>query len=386
MKLNAYFEPVSVEADYRLGKKSSFGPSIDSNQGESFPDWANSDIAIMGVSEFRNAHLTNSNISADQARRSLYGLSNVARNMNICDLGNLKEGNTVRDSYAALRDVMAELLESNTFPLVIGGSSDLAEAMFRAYETNKKSVNLTAIDNRPGLSGNHYDDLKSNSYLNSIISSKSKYLFNFTNIGYQSCFTSGDEIKLLEDLLFDIFRLGVARKALREMEPVMRDTDMLMISMSSLRQSDAPAAMFPSPNGFSGEELCQLSWYAGKSERLSSLALFDWYHSNDMRYHTAQQAAQIAWYFIDGFYKRKDEYPFNPSKDSVKYIVNITGHGTGNEIVFYKSSRTERWWMEVPSSKLPGNLLLACSYEDYMKACSQEVPERWWQNFKKINH
>ncbi len=387
MNLKDYFDPVSVEADYRLGEKSSFGPQAKKNlTGNKFPDWAKADIAIIGVSEFRNVHLENSALAATQARKALYELSAVHNKMNIADLGDLKTGNTINDSFAGLRDVMSALLEKNTLPLVIGGNRELTLAMFRSYENNKKTINLTSVDSRAGLAGNSFHGEMTTSCLNNIISSKSKYLFNYTNIGYQSYFTGNDEINLMDDLLFDSFRLGAVKESLKEMEPVLRDTDLLTISMSSIRQSDAPAAIFPSPNGFSGEEVCQLAFYAGRSERPSSLALFDWYAEYDRRSHTAHQAAQAAWYFIDGFYKRKGEYPFNPSINCTKFIVNVTGKGNENEIIFYKSTRTGRWWMEVPSSKLPRGLIIACSYEDYQRACLKEIPDRWWQNFKKINH
>lgn len=384
MELIDYFDPVSVKGDYRLGEKIAFGTHVQKHlSGEKFPLWEKSDMALIGISEYRGSHLGNCSIAADQARKCLYELSQTDR-MKITDLGNLRAGKTIDDSLAALRDIVAELLAKNTLPLILGGSRDMTLGMFRAYEKRKKTINLTSVDNRAGMSGSHYPDSIEHSCLSRIISSKSKYLFNYSNIGYQSCFSEPDEARLMEDLMFDTFRLGMIRDNLKETEPVIRDTDLLIISMSAIRQSDAPAALFPSPNGFTGEEVCQLAWYGGKSERLTSLALSDWYAEYDRRSHTARQAAQIAWYFIDGYYKRKGEYPFNPSKECTKYIVNLTR--TGNDIVFYKSSRSERWWMEVPSSKLPGSLMVACSYEDYRSACRQEVPERWWQNFKKVNH
>jgi formiminoglutamase len=189
--------------------------------------------------------------------------------MKIADLGNLRTGTTTDDSLAALRDMVSVLLtENKTIPLILGGTRDLTLGMFRAYEQNERTINLTAVDSQPGtgilsLPGN----VKEKSYLSSIISSRSKYLFNYSNIGYQSYFAGTDETNLLDDMLFDFFRLGMARENLTEMEPVIRDTDLLMISMSSVRQSDAPASIFPSPNGFTGEEVCQLAWYGGKSER-----------------------------------------------------------------------------------------------------------------------
>lgn len=385
MKIRDYFDPVSVDADYRLGERNSFGSHVNKYQdGNKFPDWAKADIAIIGISEYRTIQKNNSTDAACRARKSLYELSAVNTGMKIADLGNLREGKTADDSMAALRDVMAEILGKNTLPLLLGGGRDLTLAMFRAYEQNNMTINLTAVDSRAGLAGEHFTDTLEQSYLSRIVSSRSKHLFNYTNIGYQSYFAGGGETGLLEDMLFDFFRLGMVRENIRETEPVLRDTDLLMISMSSVRQSDAPAALFPSPNGFFGEELCQLAWYGGKSERLTGFAVCDWYGEYDRRGHTARLAAQAAWYFIEGYYKRTNEYPFNPSKECTKYIVNISGPGT--EIVFYKSTVTDRWWMEVPSSKLPGSLMVACSHEDYQRACREEVPERWWQNFKKINH
>jgi formiminoglutamase len=385
MEIQDYFDPVSVITDYRLGEKNVLGTIVQKNlPAKQFPDWENADIAVLGISEYRYAFKNNSTGAADQARKCLYELSRLSNKMKIADLGNLREGKTIEDSMAALRDITALLLEKKTLPLLLGGTRDMALGMYGAYEKNKKTVNLTAVDSRPGLASDHYDEISRSSYLSSIISSKSKYLFNYSNIGYQSYFAGIAETNLLEDLLFDFFRLGMVRENLAEMEPVLRDTDLMLISMSSVRQSDSPASIFPSPNGLTGEELCQLAWYSGQSEKLSSIAICDWHPQYDPRHHTAHLAAQAAWYFIDGFYKRNSEYPFNREENCTKYILTLSG--SGNEITFYKSNRSERWWMEVPSSKLPSGLMVACSYHDYQKACRQEVPERWWRNFKKINH
>ena len=54
------------------------------------------------------------------------------------------------------------------------------------------------------------------------------------------------------------------------------------------------------------------------------------------------------------------------------------------ELVFYKSNITGRWWIEIPfltngNNKLKRNTLLSCMHEDYLAACEQEIPERWWK-------
>ena len=385
MDIKDYFEPVTIKAHYRRGEKNALGTYTEQYiPYKDFPAWENADIVIFGLSDYRSIQLDECPDASNQARKCLYELTPPVGKMKIADLGNLITGKTIEDTFAAIRDITSLIIENGKIPLIFGGTKDLALGLFNGYEKNEMTVNLTALDSMPGLSSYHNDKVKRKSYLSRIISSRSKFLFNYTSIGYQSYFAGVDEINILDDMQFDSFRLGKVRENISEMEPVMRDTDLLVISMSSIRQADAPASLFPSPNGFTGEEACQLAWYGGTSERLSSIALFDWHSKYDSRFHTAHQAAHIAWYFIEGYYKRRGEYPFNSSKDCTKYIVNLSG--AGNNIVFYKSQKSERWWMEIPSSRLPSSLMVACSFEDYQKACRQEVPDRWWQNFKKTNY
>ena len=42
------------------------------------------------------------------------------------------------------------------------------------------------------------------------------------------------------------------------------------------------------------------------------------------------------------------------------------------ETTFLQSKKTNRWWMQLPDQKY-----IACSYQDYLQASSNEVPERW---------
>jgi hypothetical protein len=55
---------------------------------------------------------------------------------------------------------------------------------------------------------------------------------------------------------------------------------------------------------------------------------------------------------------------------------------------FYKSDKTDRWWIEIPfisngNNKQKRNTLLPCSYDEYLGACNQELPERWWKAQRK---
>ena len=110
--------------------------------------------------------------------------------------------------------------------------------------------------------------------------------------------------------IFESIRLGDARKEIRETEPLIRDSVFVSIDMGAVRHADAPGASTPSPNGFFGDELCQLSRYAGLSEQPSVLGIFELNPSSDTNGQTAHLAAQTAWYFLDGYAHRIPENPF----------------------------------------------------------------------------
>ena len=70
----------------------------------------------------------------------------------------------------------------------------------------------------------------------------------------------------------------------------------------------------------------------------------------------------------------------------LKYHVSMKQ--AEQEIIFYKSEKSDRWWMEVPmpndKTRYERHHLVPCSYRDYETACRDEMPERWWQTYQKL--
>ncbi len=90
---------------------------------------------------------------------------------------------------------------------------------------------------------------------------------------------------------------------------------------------------------------------------------------------TASVMATMIWYFIDGFYNRKDSGKFE-SSNYVKYSVSLEGHK--DTLTFYKSKVTEKWWMAVTyGTKHQETAYIPCSYADYQKSINGDFPERW---------
>jgi arginase family enzyme len=384
---NEYFESAEFsEAEFNfLSDSESLFFSIDKNMPKTpVQSIEKYHIAIFGITEDRASYNKGCGKAVNSVRRELYKLYKPFDNISIIDLGNLKNGKTVKDTYAAAKDVVFELLKANVIPLIIGGSQDLSLPVFYAYEKLKKAINITSVDSRFDL-GNAEEELNSKTWLSKIVLSKSKYLFNFTNIGYQTYYVPQKEIGLMKKLFFDIIRLGAARSELHETEPYLRDSDFVSVDISSIKQSDAPASSNPSVNGFCGDEICQIAKYAGSSETLTCFGIFELNPLFDVHNQTAELAAQVIWHFVQGFYLRQNEFPKTNDKYFKKFI--ISPDKSDQKIVFLKSEKSNRWWLEIPyiEKKKEKKIIKACSYSDYIKATENELPDKWWKYYQKLN-
>lgn len=351
-----------------LGKKVVFHTKTD------FPILDNISIAIFTVNEHRGAEKDNDDFSFDNFRKKFYSLYPGNWNTSIVDLGNIEAGASIEDTYFVVKSLVAELIKKRIIPIVIGGSQDLTYSMYRAYDNLDQMVNLVAVDNQ-------FDFAKetnkiSESFLSKVIVEEPNNLFNYSNLGYQTYFNSQEEIDLIEKLYFEAYRLGEVSNNIVVAEPVFRDADLVSIDMNVVQSSYSGNFDVFNPNGFTGKEICALSRYAGISDKVTSFGVFDFNPNKN----EAMLVSQILWYFIEGFCFRSHEYPFGTKENYIKYIVPIDDE----ELVFFKSNKTERWWIEIPfltnvNNKLKRNTLLPCTHEDYLAACEQEIPERWWK-------
>ncbi|MDA3907052.1 MAG: formimidoylglutamase [Bacteroidales bacterium] len=391
MDISHYFEPINTEyfffQQYEATKR--FGNIIQRfDEQEVFPDLAKAKIALVGVGEERNA-VNNEGCGngMDSIRNYFYNLFAGNYNAEVVDLGNIRIGHDTKDTYYALSTVTAYLLENNIVPIIIGGSQDLTLANYQAYENLGQIINIVAIDNQFDLGENDHD-LNSKSYLSRIILHQPNYLFNYTNLGFQTYFVNPNAVKLMKNLFFDTYRLGNVRAKMEEVEPMVRNADMISIDISAVRQSDAPGNANASPNGFSGEELCQITRYAGLSEKLSSIGFYEYNPEFDKNGQTAHLIAQMIWYFIDGYYSRLNDFPVDKnSKEYKKFMVKLSDREDG--LVFFKSKKSDRWWMEVDcastiKAKYERHYLVPCSQSDYEYALEDDIPDRWWQAYQKL--
>lgn len=386
-ELEMYFHPVVTGENNPINGRRLGSVITVHTQELGFPDLAGTDIALFGVEEDRQS-IGNEGCrkAADAIRPYLYQLFPGNYQARIVDLGNIIMGKEPSDTQFAVTTVVRNLLKSGVVPLIIGGGQDITYAAYKAYKDLNQIINIATIDNLFDL-GETEDQLNSRSYLSHIILHKPNFLFNFTNIGYQTYLVDHGAIDLMRELFFDICRLGVAQGALQEVEPLVRNADMLSFDISAIRQSDAPANANASPNGFYGEEACQILRYAGLSEKLSCIGFYEMNPEYDRQGQTAQLLAQMIWHFIDGFYHRQKDHPSRDPEGFIRYNVQLTSRN--EDIIFYRSKKTDRWWMEVKCTegireKFRHHYQVPCSYNDYQTALADEIPDRWWQAFQKL--
>jgi arginase family enzyme len=390
MDLSIYLSPIELP-EYNIDGNSNekrIGDFVKIHTTEyGFPDLDSVHIAIFGVNESRlsiNNHGTSK--AADAVRKYFYRLYPVSSKIKVVDLGNINAGHDIEDTYFAVKTVAETLMKRKIVPIIIGGSQDITYANYLAYENMGQIINITSVDSSFDL-GNAEENFNSRSYLSKIILHQPNFLFNFTNIGYQTYFVNQDAVQLMRNLYFDVYRLGQIRNNMEDVEPLVRNADMLSFDISSIRQAEAPANANASPNGFDGEEACKIARYAGLSDKLTSFGLYEINPDLDQNGHTAHLAAHIIWYFIDGYYQRKGDFPHKQKKDYLKYIVGMEDNE--HEIVFYKSKRSGRWWMQVPlnnpmQGKYERHFMVPCSFKDYETANNNEIPDRWWQVYQKL--
>jgi formiminoglutamase len=330
------------------------------------PDITEADIVFVGVNETRGSGAFDNTISAaDAIRKQLYQLHYWHTDVIIADIGNIKTGATLNDSYAAVKTVLAELLRMKKTIVILGGSHDITLAQYFAYKELQQIVEATCIDATINLKGEN--PLRSENFLLEMLTGEPNLVKHYNHIGFQSYFVHPRMLETMDKLRFDCYRVGAARENLEEMEPVIRNTHLLSFDISAIKYSDSPAST-ESPNGFTGEEACILARFAGLSDKVNSFGIYGYLPQQDLHELSAKQISQMLWYFIDGKNRSKQEASIEDRDYFNEY------HTSFNEVesVFLQSKKTGRWWMQLPNKKI-----IPCSYNDYVQASRNEIPERW---------
>nr|WKN39667.1 formimidoylglutamase [Tunicatimonas sp. TK19036] len=388
MSLSIFFRPVDASVYEWVSTRNTVFKTIDVYTDD-FPNYAEADIALIGLNEHRGSEF-NEGITraADVVRQAFYRLKKGSGAYKVIDLGNLVNGHNLEETYGRVREVCETLISYNTFPVLIGGSHDLDYGQYQAYETMEKLITILSVDayiDIEKLTDSQDTQKPYQHHLHKILMHDPNYLLNYSHLGYQSYLVDAEVPGLLDKFYFDTYRLGLVNQSLSTMEPVLRSADMLSFDISAIKSADAPGHARAQPFGLTGQEACQLCWYAGHSERLTSAGFYEYNPDfDDEKQTTAAVMAVMIWYLIEGFYHRTYEEDFE-SNDFIKYLVPLPI--PPEQIVFYKAKKNEKWWMEIPTPQVERmkerKSIVPCDPSDYEMATNGEIPDRWIQTQAK---
>lgn len=356
------FHEISLNEGYKDGQLG----KIIKVYSEAFPDLDEVQVVIVGCGEQRGSGLIHGHSQApDLVRRHFYSLYYWHQDVTIADIGNIQAGSLYTDSYAALKTVCSELVTDGKTVIILGGSHDLALSQYQAYAENKRSIEATGVDALIDL--NLESPFRHENFLMEMLTGEPNYIRHYNHIGFQSYFVHPRMLETMDKLRFDCYRVGTVKESIDEMEPVIRNSDMISFDLTAMASAYAPSNTL-SPNGLNGEEACVLMRYAGMSPNISSIGIYGYDAQHDRDDLTAKQISHMLWYVLDGKSRGFREAALDQKESFNEYHMAFAEVDT----VFLQSKKTGRWWMQLPDKKF-----IACSYKDYLLASSNEIPERW---------
>lgn len=333
---------------------------------EEFPDISAADIVLVGCGEMRGMGIAHADSDAPNViRKEFYGLYHWHSEVKVADVGNIKRGATLEDTYAALKSVVCELIENGKRVVILGGSHDVTIAQYQAYVSLEKLIEVTCVDARIDLDMDSV--FPADHFLMDLLTGEPNFIRHYNHIGFQSYLVHPQMLETIDKLRFDCYRVGKVKENLDEMEPAIRSSSLFSFDIAAIQHAHAPANRL-TPNGFTGEEACTLMQYAGMSSTVSSIGIYGYAPGLDEHNLTAKQISHMLWYLMDGVNKSKEEANFEDRNEFNEFVLAFAEV----DITFLQSKRTGRWWMKMPDEKF-----IACSKVDYLIASNNEIPERW---------
>ena len=298
---------------------------------------------------------------ADSIRRELYKTSFAFNNIYLADLGNVRN-----NSPEFILPILQEFLMQNINIIILGSNKQQFDSQLKAFENN--FLNIGFIEK----AGDIIFDKDTQSLIkNSNSIHKAKLL------GYQTHLLNNE--KLTDALYSHSMRLGQYRNNYREIEPVLRDVDLLMFNMDSIRYSEVPGIKNTSPSGLTSEEACQILKYLGLNTKINIIDIIGYDQKFDFHNQGAMMVSQLIWYYLDGIDQQISDDIFDTSSMS-NYVVELNDYDFS--LNFFQSKKTGRWWIEVPNSNDKPSYYLPCSQEDYNKATKNEISNRIFNELK----
>ena len=144
MKLiRPYFKAVNSDLyeDKDRWETTQIGRNIETHTKDFFPDVKFAEIAVFNIPEYEGSGNTLS--ESDCKIRALFYAFHHHNLPKVVDLGILELMPSRKETFNIIEIVCKELLRNGIIPFIIGGGHDLSYAVYKAYASLDKFINLT---------------------------------------------------------------------------------------------------------------------------------------------------------------------------------------------------------------------------------------------------
>ena len=270
---------------------------------------------------------------------------------------------TTADHLSSLIPILDEASKDDTITIVLSADKATIKACYDAlqFADSYFSVALTQPDAGDGTAG-------------VFMELRQPWLHRLSLLGTQAHRVDNEFMAQNEPLGLNSYRLGALRHDLSQVEPDIRSADLCGIDLNAMKHGDAPIQQKPSAVGLNTEEMCQITYYAGKAERNRVICMHGFQHE------TTQQSAlgmdllsSLVWYYLHGLENRSGAYP----PDLRQLNTYVLEHKVGDmSLTFYKDESNQKWWLQAPfmKKKLTRTMpIIACDYRDYALAANEQL-------------
>lgn len=315
--------PLAKFADWQLGSLLSREPEAGG-------------IALLFCADYRGAGgATVAEPKFDRVRQELYSLSRLDFELPLCDLGDLRPGNTLEDTRFALAEVLALCLKKHMLPILIGGSNDLAYTLFESLNDGEENISYTQISNVISLAAAG-EEVREDNFLTRIFSSKKFHLKNYHHLGYQTHLNAMDSVRLMKDVDFDVLRLADMMNSTEKAEPFLRRAHLITLNCDAVESYGDGFSFKPQVNGLNRREVCAYMKESGLSENLKAAGIFN-FNAESRTLLNHQLLAQMIWYLIEGINIRST-HPTTSSFETYWVIID------DDQYAFQRDIFTNLWY------------------------------------------
>ncbi len=379
MDLSHFFRPVGryVLNRARKARPDQLGGQLTQHTTSVSPEPRSGDVVMFGVKT------SPEDDAPDWIRHHLYALKAEPDHERLIDAGDFNWDKHDTTIQAHLQSAFEELLGQGATIMVLGGGQEITKVQYEAMINKGIATRLVLVDAYPDIAIKKDYALQSHTFLSHILERSATAPKDLSLLAYQFPLVSDHTIDRLKKSHFELCRLSDLRNHFEGVEPALRASHLFSFDVGSIRQSDAPGSHHPLPSGLFAEEACRLAKLAGLGSGIQCCGFYEFNSAFDKNGQTANLIAQAIWYFLEGHAERYNEHPLLDEKAFFKYTTAVTS--STYQLVFFKSKSTGRWWMELPAEGNSSTYgpIVPCTYEDYLAATQDQLPDRWLRNLQQ---